>query len=297
MDLPTIPAIPGFLAPYVREADFAVRRPWKIGPRRLHDYLLIHVQSGDFAAQIGITDYAFQPGDLCLIQPGVPCVIEGRTDTITPYAHFDLAYDPANTRTFPVADLDPLDQSGPSRIQPSLHDLLGVEIPVRIQPDDPIRFRDLLVRLVGAWQDGDIVSRLEANHIVTELILRIVKTYGGVSATRSSDTPDAFGWITSYLWFHLSDDLSVADMADRAGLSVSRFSTLFRRHVGCSPYRYLRRLRVSHGQELLLETDLILEAIAERCGFANAQHFSTAFRQETGEAPGAFRLRARPHPP
>ena len=294
MDRSESPPINGFLAPYVREADFAVRRPWKIGPRRLHDYLLIDVQAGDFAAQVNGTDYAFQPGDVCFIQPGLPCVIEGRTDTITPYAHFDLAYDPANTRTFPVADLDPLDKSGPSRIQPSLRDLLGVDIPVRIVPDDPIGFRDLLVRLVGTWQHGDVLSRLEANHIVTELILRIVKAHGGVTVSRSTHSPDSFGWITSYLWIHLSDDLSVADMADRAGLSVSRFSALFRRHVGCSPYRYLHRLRISHAQELLLETDLILEAIADQCGFANAQHLSGAFRQETGEAPGAFRHRMRP---
>jgi AraC-like DNA-binding protein len=235
------------------------------------------------------------PGEFCLIQPGMPCVIEGRTRTVTPYAHLDLIYDPANTRTFPVSNLDLMGSAGLAAIQPPMRELLGVEVPVNIRPDDPIRFRDLLNRMIGAWRNGDMLSRLEANHIATELILSILKTYGSTSIPRNTYSPDSFSWITSYLWFHLSDPISVADMAERAGLSASRFSALFRHHLGCPPYRYLRRLRVSHARDLLTETDLILEAIAEQSGFANAQHFSKVFRQETGESPGTFRNRTRLH--
>lgn len=285
-----VPVSPGFLAPYVREADFAVRKPWKVGPRRLHDYLLIYVQSGEFAVQVDGRSHIFELGDFCLIQPGIPCIIEGRSATITPYAHFDLFYDPTNALTFPVGHLDLTGAAGPS-MQPRLADLFGIEVPVDISPADPGRFRDHLIRMVASWRHGDMLSRLQANHLATELILMILKDHGATSDVRTTYSTDSFSWITSYLSFHLSDQISVADMADRAGLSASRFSALFRLHVGCSPYRYLRRLRVSLGGELLAETDLTLEAIAQHAGFANAQHFSKAFRQETGETPGSFRRR------
>src|SRR5215216_5120003 len=57
------------LATYIREADFAVRRPWSHGPRRLRDYLLVYVQEGEFVAAVGGTEHRFAPGDFCLIQP------------------------------------------------------------------------------------------------------------------------------------------------------------------------------------------------------------------------------------
>lgn len=288
-----MPIVFGFLAPYIREADFAVRQPWLLGPRRLHDYLLIYVQSGEFAAYVDGREHTFRPGEFCLIQPGMRHVIEGRTDTITPYAHLDLYYDPANAHTFPVSHVEIQEHASPSIVQPQLRDLLSVDVPVTLQPDDPVRFRDVLIRMVGTWQHGDMLSRLEANHLASELIVMIARAYGDTSGSRANQFVDAFSWITAYLSFHLSDPLSVTDMADRAGLSTSRFSALFRQHFGCSPYKYLRRLRISHAQDLLTETDLTLDVIAERCGFANAQHLAKSFLQTTGETSGSYRRRTR----
>src|SRR5215207_4716180 len=88
---------------------------------------------------------------------------------------------------------------------------------------------------------------------------------------------------------HLSDPISVPDMAARAGLSPSRFTAVFRQHFGCPPYRHLRRLRIAHAQELLESSDFTLEEVAVWSGFANAQHLSAAFRQEAGETLGMYR--------
>ena len=38
---------PGPVVPYIREADFAIRKPWYTPPRRLLDYLLLYVQEGE----------------------------------------------------------------------------------------------------------------------------------------------------------------------------------------------------------------------------------------------------------
>ena len=286
----------GFVAPYVREADFAVRTPWTIGPRYIQDYLIIYVQFGEFAAYVEGREFPFQPGEICLIQPNVRHTIEGRTDTITPYAHFDLIYDPANSSFFPVRELDqPTSSPGMGR-QPTLREMFDIDVPVTLRLQDPARFRDVLLRMIGTWQQDDVLSHLEANHMAMELALGILRSYGGNGSPLTGSSPESFGWITSYLSFHLSDPVSVTDMAKRAGLSVSRFSALFRQHFGCSPYRYLKRLRVLHAQDLLSDTDLTQEEIAKRSGFANAQHFSRVFRDQTGVTPGVYRSLNR-HPP
>ncbi|MGH2561812.1 MAG: helix-turn-helix domain-containing protein [Thermomicrobiales bacterium] len=276
------------LAPYIREADYAVRRPWWHGPRRLTDYLLIYVQEGDFVSVVRGVELRFAAGEFCLIQPNVLHTLEGRSNTITPYAHMDLFYDPDNDVVSAFAREPSGDSDDARHRQPGLLDLFGVEVPVRFQPSDPIRFRETLLRMIGIWQQGDVLSRLEAHALAMELILTILKTYGTSLPGRMS-APDSLNWVTSYLMFHLSDPITVADMAARAGLSPSRFAAVFRQRYGCPPYRHLRRLRIAHAQNLLESSDLILEDVALRSGFASAQHLSAAFRQETGETPGDYR--------
>jgi len=121
-----------------------------------------------------------------------------------------------------------------------------------------------------------------------ELLLTLLKQHGRVEP-RPPSPPRALGWIPSYLSFHLSEPLSVADMAERASLSPSRFATVFRQHFGVSPHQYFLRLRIQHAQDLLRSTDLPLKEIAEYCGFADIHHFSKAFKQQVQLPPGAFR--------
>lgn len=52
---------------------------------------------------------------------------------------------------------------------------------------------------------------------------------------------------------------------------------------------YLASWRMFQGRNLLRQTDLSLDAIAERVGYGSAAAFSLAFTRTQGIAPGAFR--------
>jgi transcriptional regulator GlxA family with amidase domain len=68
------------------------------------------------------------------------------------------------------------------------------------------------------------------------------------------------------------DDWSVTRMASLACTSSRHLARLFHEHAGISPLDYLHRLRVSVARELLAESTLDMEAIAERAGFGSARH-------------------------
>lgn len=53
------------------------------------------------------------------------------------------------------------------------------------------------------------------------------------------------------------------------------------------------RVRLARSRQLLLETELKLEAIAAKVGCANLGTFSSFFRRMTGESPSAFRAKRR----
>ena len=93
---------------------------------------------------------------------------------------------------------------------------------------------------------------------------------------------------------HLDEDLPLARLAARAGLSPHHFQRAFRRAVGETPRRYVERLRVERAAFRLLHHEGTLLELALECGFTNADTFTRAFRRRFGRTPAAHRARPRP---
>lgn len=280
--------LPAPVAPYIREADFAIRKPWYTPPRRLLDYLLLFVQSGECEVIVEDEAHLLTDGDLCLVQPAALHTLRGHTDTITPYLHLDIFFNPRREESFATRGGQVSLSSHAHLLQPRLTDLDWLDVPVRLSPINPVQFRSTLLKAVEAWQSGDVLSRLEADHLATTLVLSLFRQYGRLpsAAYRRSHS---LSWVPAYLSFNIGEPLSVAQMARRASLSPSRFSTVFRQHFGHSPHQYLLRLRIEHAQSMLTTTDLPLRDIAAACGFADEHHFSKAFKRMSGVSPGAYR--------
>ena len=93
----------------------------------------------------------------------------------------------------------------------------------------------------------------------------------------------------SYMYAHYGNPLQINEIADHAALSRPYFSRRFTKETGRSPYDYLAQIRINAAKEMLAEQDLPIAEIAERCGFTNASHFSSFFREKTGQTPAGFR--------
>jgi AraC-like DNA-binding protein len=280
--------LPGPVVPYIREADFAIRTPWYTPPRRLLDYLLLFVQAGECDVDVEGERFPLTDGDLCLIQPNTLHSLRGRTDTITPYLHLDVFFNPRREEGFPTRGGQVSLSSHAHLVQPRMSDLDWLDVPVRLSPLNTVQFRSALLKAVETWQMGDALSRLEANHLAMTLVLSIFRQYGRLPST-ATHRSHSLSWVPSYLSFNIGEPLSVAQMARRANLSPSRFGAVFRQHFGLSPHQYLLRLRIEHAQSLLTTTDLPLREIAEACGFADVHHFSKAFKRIVGVSPGKYR--------
>jgi AraC-like DNA-binding protein len=82
-------------------------------------------------------------------------------------------------------------------------------------------------------------------------------------------------------------------LAEEAGLGVNTMVRRFKRVTGTSPHQYAVRLRLEQGCDLLRDTELSLDQIAERVGFCDRFHFSRAFRAVLDDSPAQFRRRHR----
>jgi len=89
-----------------------------------------------------------------------------------------------------------------------------------------------------------------------------------------------------------SPRLDVGDLARAGELSVAHFRRLFLEHLGVTPGRFLRAVRMERAHELVERTRRDLKEIALLSGCSSLSHFVTAFQGRYGAPPGAVR-RAR----
>jgi len=85
--------------------------------------------------------------------------------------------------------------------------------------------------------------------------------------------------------------LPLEAVARHAGVSRRQLERLFRLHLGQSPAAYIAGLRLDRARSMVRQTGLSVTAIGLACGFASANHFSTAYRARFGYAPSLDRAR------
>jgi AraC-like DNA-binding protein len=90
-----------------------------------------------------------------------------------------------------------------------------------------------------------------------------------------------------------SDSLTLASLARHAGMSVSRFSCVFREAVGTSPLEYVAATRMREARRLLRAPGQSISEVAYAVGFQDSNYFSRAFKQHHNMSPREFRDMAR----
>jgi transcriptional regulator GlxA family with amidase domain len=88
-----------------------------------------------------------------------------------------------------------------------------------------------------------------------------------------------------------SGDLSVPQLAERAGMSERTFSRVFQKETGVGPAAFVEMARVNRAKALLETSDWHLARLAERAGFGSVEALHRAFNKRVGVTPGEFRER------
>lgn len=94
-------------------------------------------------------------------------------------------------------------------------------------------------------------------------------------------------WAIPYIDEHLEERLSLNELAAKAGLSVWRFSAVFREHTGISPRRYIWGQRLKKVQSLLAEGESAASA-ALMTGFYDHSHLCRHFKNIYGMTPRQY---------
>jgi AraC family transcriptional activator FtrA len=88
---------------------------------------------------------------------------------------------------------------------------------------------------------------------------------------------------------HLSEPLTITQLAAKALMSDRTFLRRFTEATGTTPKRWLQHERIAQARSMLESSALSSEQIALRCGFASVESFRVAFRSVVGLAPSYYR--------
>jgi AraC-like DNA-binding protein len=103
--------------------------------------------------------------------------------------------------------------------------------------------------------------------------------------------PAAVRRATAFIDEHLDAEITVADIAAAARLSVRGLTAAFRRELDVTPTAYLRAGRLAAAHRDLQAGDpsrgTTVTAVAHRWGFNNPGRFATAYREQFGTTPAA----------
>ena len=111
------------------------------------------------------------------------------------------------------------------------------------------------------------------------------RSVGGLSRTNRTR-------LEEYIRVHLSDSVTLEDLAGLVGLTTRHLSRAFRASFSETPMQYVVALRMEKAARMLTETRNPITEIALDCGFSHPQHFAASFNKAMGCSPSDFRRRS-----
>ncbi|MEH2589748.1 AraC family transcriptional regulator [Bradyrhizobium sp. AZCC 1721] len=161
-----------------------------------------------------------------------------------------------------------------------------------------LAFEDHVIKNLGegllpALERPDAASQLFVDYVALALLAHLTAFYGEnpmvFHPIRGGLAPWQERRTKEMLLAHIDGKIGVVDLARECGLSRSHFARAFRITTGVPPHKWLLARRIELAQDLLRNSTLSLETIAERCGFTDQSHFTRTFSRALGVAPGEWR--------
>ncbi len=276
--------------------DFYIRdksaRPALTSPHR-HEYFQIQINlGGDTVQHIGGAIRPFPRNTLAFILPHrlhvIPHPEDGNFVLINFSQEFVLQHlqcDPMDLEDVSLADAPEL---APFRFQEHLDFIL-----------DDVDFAEvttLLMQMREADQARQLGSVSILRGYLLQLIGKICNLFEPQLLALSANWAerrgrrDAMARVMEYIREHIADPgMTLTDAAAAAFLSPNYLTHLLRKETGNTFSELVLERRMRLARTHLMNGNMPLSHIAERCGFTDEAYFSRRFRKAHGVPPGQFR--------
>ncbi len=156
-------------------------------------------------------------------------------------------------------------------------------------------FRDPLVQQIGLalkteLDEGMISSSaLYAESLATALSAHLLRRYNLQEYLERNVTGNpsnaVIRRVIDYIHDNLDQQLTLAELAFIANMSLYHFSRTFKQATGMAPHQYVLSTRIERAKALLLQGKLSVAEVALQVGFFDQSHFTRYFKRIVGVTP------------
>ena len=175
---------------------------------------------------------------------------------------------------------------------------------VTVEPD-AIFVRDGMVwSSAGVTTGIDLALALIQQDAGRELAIRVARIlvvylrrsggqsqYSALLAAQAESESETFSDLERWISEHLTSDLKVEALAERAHMSPRNFARAYGAKRGRTPAKAVEAIRVDAARRRLEETDERVESIAQVCGFSSEEQMRCAFLRNMKIPPREYRRR------
>jgi AraC-like DNA-binding protein len=151
---------------------------------------------------------------------------------------------------------------------------------------DPALYRNVirLHKLLGGKG-----TKLEKEYLLLETLSQLIQDHAREKpqALPAGSSGHSLDLVCDYLKSHISENVSLEELARIGYLSAFHLARLFTREIGVPPHVYQVQLRLNKALELL-HSGKPVSGVALETGFFDQSHFTRAFKKKFGVTPGQY---------
>jgi AraC-like DNA-binding protein len=267
---------------------------WPPGPghAHAHDFLVLAwFERGGGTMRLGARDWQIAAGDVYVVAPGEVVGVGEEAPGLDNVEGWAVSFTAEALGSRPGAFLS-------WRAHPLLFAFVrGVaegasrlSVPPADRPGWSRRF-EALDRELRQRRDGYQEAALAHLRL---LLVDVARLAGDIVADLRLNDEPLLAEVFDVIEARYAEPISLRDVARAVRLTPGYLTTLVRERTGRTVQAWLTERRMGQARRLLVETDLAVEEVAERVGFADPGYFIRTFRRAHGITPRRWRLAGRP---
>ncbi|GAA0410443.1 response regulator [Paenibacillus motobuensis] len=150
------------------------------------------------------------------------------------------------------------------------------------------------MNLIPEWSLEGLLQELHSLGILSEMIQLLKISFGkwireGEQNESKENVHVIITKSKSYIDNNYHKDLSVEEVSEIAGLSISHFCMLFKQETGYTFLEYLTNYRIEKAQYILKNSHVKVYQVAPLVGYQDPRYFTQVFKKVTGRTPTEYR--------
>jgi AraC-like DNA-binding protein/mannose-6-phosphate isomerase-like protein (cupin superfamily) len=142
-------------------------------------------------------------------------------------------------------------------------------------------------------ESGYSLDNLAYSSISFQYFLTTLSFSDKFTSARHTSEKDVVDISIEYMQNHLDVSVTLQSLASFVNLSLSHYSSIFRKKTGYSPIVYFNHLKIQHACQFLQFTSLRINEISAKLGIEDPYYFSRLFAKVMGISPLEYRNKKR----